>query len=294
MLRNRNKLFCDLHPACYAISLQKEICKRHIKNWLDNITGKVKIAKATQEKRLPNVVSSFSSNLIKRGQGIDAELQTNKVTNIMLACEKINRITLYPGETFSFWACVGKITKKKGYKHGRVIQRNVIKAGIGGGLCNLGNTIHLLILHSPLEVTEFHSHSDALAPEEGARVPFSSGTSVFYNNIDYRFKNNTSQMMQLLVWCDDEKLYGELRSEREFSGHYNLVEENHRFVKESGKYYRLSKIYKETVDRLTGEVIERALVLDNHSEVMYDYALLPDAQLCEEDRPVNDEEFMEA
>lgn len=71
--------------------------------------------------------------------------------------------------------------------------------GLGGGLCNLGNTIHLLVLHSPLTVTEFHSHSDALAPDHGKRVPFSSGTSVSYNYIDYRFKNNTDQNVQLLL-----------------------------------------------------------------------------------------------
>ena len=62
-------------------------------------------------------------------------------------------------------------------------------------------------------------------------------------------KNNTNQIIQLCVWCDDDRLYGELRSEGEFPWRYNLVEANHRFEKESEKYYRVSKIYKETVDR---------------------------------------------
>jgi hypothetical protein len=84
---------------------------------------------------------------------------------------------------------------------------------MGGGLCNLANTIHLLFLHSPLEVTEFHQHSDALAPDEGKRVPFSSGTSVVYNYIDYRVKNTTDQDVQLCLWCEDEKLFGEYYSD---------------------------------------------------------------------------------
>ena len=29
MLWNKNKLFCDINPTCYAIALQKEIIKRH-------------------------------------------------------------------------------------------------------------------------------------------------------------------------------------------------------------------------------------------------------------------------
>jgi len=271
MLWDKNKLFCDINPACYAISLQKEICKRHIKNFFSN----AKIAKTRQNEGLPNIVTRHSSNMIKKGKGIDPRLQENKAVNIMLACGKINGMLIYPGEVFSFWETVGKITKRKGYMDGRIIERNKIIPGIGGGLCNLGNTINWLVLHSPLDVVEFHSHSDALAPDEGERVPFSSGTSVYYNNIDYRFKNNTDQVIQLLLWCNDQKLHGELRSEREFPWSYGLVEENHHFKKEGDKYYRISKIYKETVDRSTDDVVDKKLVLDNHSEVMYDYALIP-------------------
>ena len=131
-------------------------------------------------------------------------------------------------------------------------------------------------MHSPMDVTEFHKHSDALAPDEGERKPFTSGTSVSYNNVDYRFKNNTDQNIQLLVWCDDENLYGELRSEKEFPETYRLVEEGHHFRKEeNGKYYRVSKIYRETIERKTDKVTKKELILDNHSEVMYDYDLIP-------------------
>lgn len=271
MLWNKDKLFCEINPTCYAISLQKEVLKRHIMN----MTGNEKFAKTIQSKKLPNIVSSHSSNLIKRGKGIDITLQKNKAVNIKLSCEKINGIVIHPGEVFSFWKTVGKTTKRKGYKDGRVLVGNRIEPGIGGGLCNLGNTIHLLVLHSPLEVTEFHNHSDALAPDGEKRVPFSTGTCISYNNIDYRFKNNTDQDIQILVWCENEKLYAELRSEREFPWSYELVEENHHFKKENDKYYRISKIYKRVADKVTGEEISKELVLDNHSEVLFDYDLIP-------------------
>ena len=275
MPEKKKKLFCEISPTTYAISLQKEICKRHLKN----LRSKTKFAKEIQESKLPNVVSSHGSNLIKRAPGIDLKLQENKAVNIVLACRKINKMIIRPGEVFSFWGTVGKITKKKGYLDGRIIEKNVIKPGIGGGLCNLGNTIHWLVLHSPLDVVEFHGHSDALAPDEGKRLPFSSGTSVFYNYIDYRFKNNTDQILQLLVWCDDEKLYGEIRSEKEFPWRYELSEEGHHFAKEGNKYYRISKIYKETIDNKSGEIVDKKLVLDNHSEVMFDYDLIPQDQI---------------
>lgn len=279
MLRNKKKLFCEINPTCYAISLQKEIMKRHIKNLLKH----EKFAKTIQQEKLPNVVSNYSCNLIKRGKGIDIRLQENKATNIMLACNKINGMVIHPGEVFSFWRTIGNTTKRKGYKEGRVIQGDRIVAGLGGGLCNLSNTIHLLILHSPLDVTEFHKHSDALAPDEGKRVPFSSGTSVCYNNLDYRFKNNTDQDVQLLAWCEDGKLYAELRSEKEFPWRYELVEEDHHFQKEEGKYYRISKIYRNIIEKSKNSVIKKELVLNNHSEVMYDYSLIPQDQIIDKE-----------
>lgn len=271
MKKNKKRLFCEINPLCFKISLLKEISKRHIKNLL----SKEKFAKTIQEEKIPNIVSNYSSTLIKTGKGIDIKLQENKAINIMIASNKINGIIIHPGEVFSFWKTVGKTTKRKGYKDGRVIIGNKIQPGIGGGLCNLGNTIHRLVLHSPLDVIEFHNHSDALAPDGEKRIPFSTGTSISYNNIDYRFKNNTDQDVQILVWCENGKLYGELRSQKEFPCRYQLVEENHRFEKEGEKYYRISKIYKETIDKSTEEVLEKELVLDNHSEVMYDYSLIP-------------------
>ncbi|MBP5363313.1 MAG: VanW family protein [Ruminococcus sp.] len=277
MLWNKDKLFCDINPTCYAISEQKEIFRRHIQDFL----RKENFATSRSRKKLPNLVSSQSSHLIKRGKGIDIKLQENKAVNIRLACKKLNGLIIRPGEVFSFWRTVGKTSKRNGYKDGRVIVAGKLQPGIGGGLCNLSNTLHRLILHSPLEVTEFHSHSDALAPDEGKRVPFSSGTSVSYNYIDYRFRNNTDQNVQLLLWCDEDNLYGELRSEKEYPLVFDLEEEGHCFRKEGEKYYRISKIYKRAMNRKTGEVVNRQLVLDNHSEVMYDYDLIPEEMIKE-------------
>jgi len=264
-------LFCEINPVFYEISRKKEICKRHIKNFFD----KSHIAKTHQEELLPNVLYSYSCNLIKTGPGIDIELQQNKAVNINLAGNKINKLLIRPNEVFSFWLTVGKPSKGNGYKAGRTLRNGVLVPGVGGGLCNLANTIHLLVLHSPLKVVEFHSHSDALAPDNGKRVPFSAGTSVNYNNLDYRFLNDTNTNFQLCTWCDDNKLYGELRCEKPLPWRYEIVEEGHHFHQEGEKFYRISKIYKMTYKISDNSLIEKQLVLDNHSKVMFDYSLIP-------------------
>ena len=65
---------------------------------------------------------------------------------------------------------------------------------------------------------------------------------------------------------------------------YKLIEENHHFKKEKdGKYYRISQVYRLIIDKKTGKEVKKELVLKNHSEVMYDYKLIPKDQIRNDD-----------
>lgn len=269
--------FCDLGPFAYAISVRKQIIVRHIHNFLH----KENYATTRQEAPMPALIHAYSCNMIKRGPGIDLKLQVNKAENIRLACKRMNQLVIRPGESFSFWHYVGKTSRKNGFAEGRVIVNGKLVAGTGGGLCNLANAIHLLAMHSPLTMTELHHHSDALAPDpDGKRTPYSAGTSVNYNYLDLRFRNDTGQPVQLLAWCEGDELHAELRTTQEYSYTYRIVEEDHHFHKsESGQYYRLSKIYRETIARPTGEVVKKELKWDNRSKVMFDPSLIPSEQI---------------
>lgn len=265
------KLFCDISPTTYKISVKKEIMLRNIKDFF----SMEKIAKNKIDSELPNLVKGHSSILVRRLHGVDIKLQEQKVTNIKLACDKINGLVIHPGETFSYWKMVGNPTRENGFVEGLVIGRNGFYAGVGGGLCQMANMVHYLVLNSPLTVTELHHHSDALFPDERRRVPFGTGTSVRYNNVDYRFKNTTDQDVQILVWCEDGNLCGELRSEKAFPYRYKLVEENHHYRKEGKEYFRISEVYRVIIDRETNKEVGKELILDNHSCVMYDHNLIP-------------------
>lgn len=265
----KKKLFCERNSLFFKLAVRKGICQRHIKD----ILSKEKFAKNKCMDKLPNIISSYNSYLIKKGT--EPELQENKVVNTNIASKKINGLVIHPGEVFSYWRTIGTVNKRKGYKEGRVLRNDKVQPGMGGGLCNLANTINLLVLNSPLEVTEFHTHSDALAPDYGERIPLKDGTCVGYNYIDYRFKNTTDQDIQLYVWVENKTLFGELRSEEEFPWRYEIIEENHHFQKEGDKYYRVSKIYRNKIEKSTGNVLEKKLIWNNHSKVMYDYNLIP-------------------
>ena len=273
------KLFCEISPICYDISVSKERLKREVMNTINRSSFANNISK----EELPNIVKSHTSIILRKLHNVDMNLQENKKTNLEIASSKINGLIIHPGEIFSFWYLIGEATKEKGYKEGLVISKKGFYSEYGGGLCQLANMIHYLVLNSPLEVVELHHHSDALFPDDRRRVPFGTGTSVFYNYLDYRFKNNTDMDVQLLLWVDDDVLCGELRSEREFPYRYKLIEENHHFRKEGDSYYRISQVYRSIIDKRTNKEIKKELILDNHSLVMYDYDLIPKDEIRDDD-----------
>ena len=273
----KRRLFCEIHPAFYKISVEKEILRRKLRDSRQRI-------RFAEEHRisdpLPCIVKGHTSPLVRKLHGVDIRLQENKAENIRIASEKVTGLLIRPGESFSFWHTVGRPLAKNGYLDGLVIaggQR--FESGVGGGLCQMANLIHWLVLNSPMTVTELHHHSDALFPDERRRVPFGTGTSIFYNYIDYRFRNDTDQTVQLLLWIENGELCGELRSERLFPYRYKLVEENHHFRKEKDDYYRISQVYRLVIDRSSGTTAAKELILDNHSRVMYDHSLIPKEEI---------------
>ena len=248
---SNKKLLSERSDFLFKLAVRKGIIQRDIKD----LFSREKFAHKKSSDKLPITISEYNSYLIKKGT--EPELQENKVVNIEIASSKINGLIIHPGESFSYWKTIGTVNKRKGYKEGRVIINNKVKPGMGGGLCNLANTINLLILNSPLEITEFHTHSDALAPDYGERIPLKDGTCVGYNYIDYRFKNTTDSDFQLNLWVKDKYLYGELKCVRDFPWEYKITEEDHHFQKEGDKLYRVSKIYQNKYDKKSGELHEK-------------------------------------
>ena len=272
----KRKLFCEYGKVAYNISLTKECLKRDIK---DFINGN-KFAKKKEFNNFEYIWKGDAKILLRQLHGVDMQLQKNKVKNLQIAAKKIDGLVIMPGEIFSFWNTVGNPTKKKGYLEGLTISSGNFMKGVGGGMCQMANLIHYLVLHTPLEVVELHHHTDALFPDYKRRVPFGTGTSIVYKNVDYRFKNTSKYPIQIRVWLDETMLYGEIRCNVELDKTYRLVEEDHHFSKEEdGMYYRISNVYRIVKDKKTKEEVAKELILKNHSKVMYDYSLIPENEI---------------
>lgn len=264
----RRKLFCELSPFCYRISVWK--CR--IIRYLTDVCRKNRFAKRKETKSLSVLIYRHKSLIRRKLKDVDPSLQENKAMNLSLAAPRIDGAVIRPGEMFSLWRLVGRTSAAKGYREGLLIKQGKLARGIGGGLCQLSNMIHWMVLHSPLEIIEHHHHDGRdLFPDFGRRVPFGVGTSISYNYLDYRFKNTTEQTFQLRLWSDNTYLYGELRAERALPEKYHIRVGNEHFAKENGKWYRNNRVYRLRINKQSGkEAVQPELLKVNHAEVMYD------------------------
>ena len=263
----KRKLFCEISPLTYAISEKRCILMRSLKNLLS-----IKhLAKTKQKERLPYVIYRHNSLIRRRLGNVDMRLQENKAVNLSIAAPKINKILIRPGETFSFWYLVGNTTEKKGYKEGLTIFADHTEPGIGGGMCQMTNLIHWMVLHSDLKITEHHHHDGLdLFPDFQRKIPFGTGTSIMYNYLDYRFKNTTKRTYQLVIYTTPEYLCGELRADKPQRFKYHISAENVFFSRENGVVYRNGEVYRDKVDKVTGKHLEKKLIRLNHAKVLYD------------------------
>ncbi len=260
------KLFCEISPQTYAISVFKCIQIRKFKNIFNN----GKIAKNRQDNILPYLIYSHNSLIRRKLGNVDMQLQENKAINLKIASEKITGIVIKPKEIFSFWSLVGSVTKK-GYKKGLVISKGRTGVGIGGGMCQFTNLIHWMILHTPLDIVEHHHHNGIdMFPDYNRQVPFGVGTSIAYNYLDYRCKNNTDITFQLIVYCDDKYLRGEIRADKVLNLKYHINVKDEYFIKEKNNYYRMNKIYQKIIDKKTGQIVINNLIMENKAIVLYD------------------------
>ena len=115
------------------------------------------------------------------------------------------------------------------------------------------------------------SYTSASAYRTDVRqIPFGTGTSIVYNYLDYRFRNDTANTYQLLVYTDGEYLRGELRAKHPQLYAYHIHSENEFFSKENGTIYRNGSVIRETIDKSTGKCIKHETIRNNHAKVMYD------------------------
>jgi len=241
------------------------LIKRYFKWYFSGIRW----ANSFKEELLDHLDFQHKTPLIRELRNVDMWMQYNKITNLKIATKKIDKLVLYPGETFSFWRLIGRPTAKKGYLKGMVLNNGQVDVGIGGGLCQLSNLIYWMTLHTPLTITERYRHTYDVFPDADRALPFGSGATCAYNYIDLQIYNNTTQPYQLNLYLDNENLVGEWRTDVEPEERYEVYQKSHWITQEYWGGYVRHNIICRKVYNLEGELIDDEYLTENHALMMY-------------------------
>lgn len=255
----------DRKPLRRLLGREAHILRRRLE-WIRN--GRL-YARQKVETRLPYSVFRHRSTLLRPLRDVEMYLQHNKVTNLRLAIEPIDGVMVRPGETFSIWRMVGRPSGKRGFLEGLVLTNGRTEKGIGGGLCQLGNLLYWMALHSPLTVTERYRHGYDVFPDINRQIPFACGATLAYNYIDLQLRNDTTETFQIKLWLDDEFLNGEILSDSEPEWKYEIYETDHMFkLQPWGGYTRHNRIWRRQTNLIDGMRSE-TIVAENHAIMMY-------------------------
>jgi len=118
--------------------------------------------------------------------------QKNRTINLAMAAKAFDRIKIYPGDIFSFNNTVGERTLKKGYKNAKIIKEGRYVKDIGGGVCQVSSTLYNAVILANLQILERVPHQVPVA-----YVPPGQDATVYYPNVDFKFKNNTGSLIYI-------------------------------------------------------------------------------------------------
>ena len=140
------------------------------------------------KQRIQTSDFNYSINLVQEMK--QTQLYEQKIENIKIAINKIEKVVVEPGEIFSFWKIIGEPSKKNGFKKGRNIVSGQVYEDYGGGLCQLSGIIYHLSLLGQLKILERYNHSMDIYTENTRYTPLGADATVVYGYKDFRIKNN--------------------------------------------------------------------------------------------------------
>ena len=130
---------------------------------------------------------------------------SNRNTNIDLACRAINGTALLPGQTFSFNEATGQRTTEKGYKSAGAIAAGQSIEEVGGGICQVSSTLFNAVARANLEIVSRSPHA-----WPSTYVNIGEDATVNWPNLDFKFKNNTSSPVFIITYYKDRKMSAEI------------------------------------------------------------------------------------
>ena len=217
---------------------------------------------------LPQRVFADSSPLLNPDTGFDLRYQWNKVHNIQLAVDKLDRLLIRPGETFSFCWAVRDADKVTPYKDGLIVVDGKLTTAPGGGLCHLTNLLFWLFLHSPLAIVERSGHREKDFPDPGDQ-PAGTDATFAAGWLDLKVRNDTGRTYQLLLEVANGTLSGSLQADRREAVEYQVRNRDLRYYRQGEAVYQEVDVLQQRLSRLTGELLGETTLYHNRCRIGY-------------------------
>jgi vancomycin resistance protein YoaR len=127
---------------------------------------------------------------------------TDRVANIALAAKLVDGSVVKPGQTFSLNAAIGPRTTNRGFDYAPVIAAdNVLRQGVGGGICQYATTLFNAVFFAGLPVVERKCHSLYIS-----HYPIGRDATVSWGATDFKFRNDTGKALLIRSWVESDAL----------------------------------------------------------------------------------------
>ncbi len=228
---------------------------------------------------LPYEIANNKTWMINEQSGHDIIYQQNKVHNLKITSETMNKVYIYPGEIFSF-NYLEKYTKKYGkLKDGLTLRNDKIIHEKGGGVCHLSNLLYYTFLMTPLTILERHGHKIKSFPNPDKDALDGVDATINKGWQDLKVKNETNHIFQICISFDEEYMYATIRSDVETNEVATISNEDFKYIRKKNQIYESVAVVKTTRNKNTNEIIEKKKLYDEIVAVGYE---LPENTKIEE------------
>ena len=186
------------HAASLLFACKSNLLRTH--RYLIDTTSHISRHASGSPKDFPFVLAESITTLWTDSLSSEATLQLGKVQNLRRATQRLHRILIPANAIFSFWKQLGPTTRAKGYVPGRMLQEGCIIPSIGGGLCQMSNSLYDTCLSSGCEIIERHPHSSVIP---GSAASLGRDATVAWNYVDFRFRAPIPLLLESFLTHDN-------------------------------------------------------------------------------------------
>lgn len=201
----------EVVPGRVGISLDLDASQKAVAEALRTLkTEEVKLVSRKQE---PAVKAEDLAHLEVVLGSYSTRYSSGKVDrshNLKLGVAAINGTVVMPGAEFSANRAIGPRLSERGFREAPIFSDGEITPATGGGVCQIATTIYNAALLAGLSMIERHHHSQPVT-----YAPTGRDATVYWGQLDLRFRNNTGAPIVVLSSMDANKVYVRLLGKRD-------------------------------------------------------------------------------